>query len=1005
MGSGKRSKAEPPHRGKSAGGKAQTLTPEDGAPAEPDGHTADTLLDRQIVGVVGIAASAGVLESMRALLASLPIDTGLAIVLVPHLDPTHESLLPSLLAQVTSLPIRQAEQGTPLEPDHVYVIPPDALMFLSGGRIALEPRTGRGRTMPADLFFRSLALEMRNQAIGVILSGNGSDGALGVEAIKSEGGFTFAESEQSAQVASMPSVAVSTGCVDLVMTAADIGRELGQLALRMRTTNADELGSGDELQQVFDMLRAAKGVDFTNYRHTTIRRRIMRRMLLNQVHDLGVYLRILKDRPGELEALYQDVLIRVTSFFRDPEVFAVLQEKIFPEILSPKRPVSAPVRVWVPGCATGEEAYSIAMSLVDYMMAHRQNFPIQVFATDISDAALTTARAGTYVENIALDVSPERLRRFFSKVGKSYQMSQSIRDLCIFARQNMTSDPPFSKIDLVSCRNVLIYLSPLLQRKVLPIFHYALKPGGFLLLGTSETTSSAPELFETVDKKQKIFRKILVPSRPILDLPFVAHGGEAARAVKEAQRAEDNDVHLAPREADKLALSRYAPPGVIVNQDMQILEFRGQTGPYLEPAPGAPSHNLLRMAREGLALELRGAVHKAQKSSASVRTGPVEVRVGDETRNVVVEVMPLRMGLREDINRFYLISFEEGAPQAATSRGKAKAKNGPTRASATAGTQAGKLKQELAATREYLQSIIEEMEATNEELQSANEEILSSNEELQSMNEELDTAKEELQSTNEELTTVNEELRARNLELAQVNNDLNNALSSLNIPIIMLGTDLRIRRFTSMAEKVLHLIPSDVGRPLSDIRSKLEEPDLSALVAESIDGMKTVLRSVRDRDGHLYSMRIRPYRTRENKIDGAVVALLDSEEYKTTSEASNEWHDYVDAAHEPVLVLDQALRVLRANGAFLGAFGLSHGAAEGQIVYDLGKDGEWKIPRLKHLLEEELPQTPTLNDYRLEHDFPGVGRKAFSLNIRRVRSVDGTPARIVLAFAERAALP
>ncbi len=1005
MASGKRVTNGQPHASK----RAKAKTPASAPPADADSgapeasrtpETPAPAAEPGLLGVVGIGASAGGLESIRSLLAALPPATGLAIVIVQHLDPVQENLLPELLSRENARPVCQAEQGMPLEPDHIYVIPPNALLFMSGGALTLEPRAGRGRTMPIDLFFRSLAMEMHHRAIAVVLSGNGSDGALGVEAVKADGGFTFAESEGSAQYPSMPSTAVGTGCIDMILSAADIGREIGELAQRMRKGESEEAGGESDLQKIFDLLRAAKGVDFTNYRHTTIRRRILRRMLLQQVESLSDYVQLLKARPTELAALYHDVLIRVTSFFRDAEVFASLKEKIFPELMGPKRPQNAAVRVWVPGCSTGEEAYSIAMSLVEYMGENRLTLPIQIFATDISDAALETARAGTYVENIALDVSPERLRRFFTKVGKGYQISQTIRDLCVFARQNMTSDPPFSKLDLVSCRNVLIYLSPLLQKKVLPIFHYALKPGGFLMLGSSETTGSAPELFEVLDKKSKIFVKTTAAVRPTLDFPLPVHGLETVRISRETQRAEDNEHLLVPREADKLALARYAPPAVIVNQEMQIIEFRGQTGYYLEPASGAPSHNLLRMARGGLALELRAAVHKAQKSGEPTRTGPLEVHSNGTMRTVVVDVMPLRMGLREEPCRFYLISFEEVTDRVTVPAKKGK-KAAPQPPTASETRQVSKLQQELAATREYLQSIIEEMEATNEELQSANEEILSSNEELQSINEELETAKEELQSTNEEITTVNEELRARNAELAQVNNDLNNALSSMSIPIVMLGADLRIRRFTPMAEKVLHLIPSDVGRPLSDIRSKIDEPDLAALVAEAIDGMKTVARIVKDREGHAYSMRIRPYRTADNKIEGAVVAMIEMDYQGRASAVDDGWHDYVDAAHEPILVLDDALQVLRANGSFLNAFGITREAAERKLVFEIGKVGAWNIPSLKHLLEEALPQTPILHDYMLEHEFPGVGRKVFSLNVRRVGASNGAAGRVVLAFAER----
>ena len=1016
MGSGKRGNVGPARTSTTQGEAPQGKVDEDeeAASVTPDGDDGSAgeqtrakprvqadgpLSDGRPFGIVGIGASAGGLSAFASLLDHLPESSGLAFVLVPHLHPEYESHLSSLLSGRSHMPVIEVRQDTTILPDHFYILSPNQTMILSEGKLTLERRAPRGPNMPIDLLLRSLALELQERAIGVVLSGTGSDGTLGLEAIKAEGGFTFAQRADTAPYPEMPLSAARSGAVDLVLPPAEIAHELGQIAKRLRLLSGEPDGQ-DELQKIFSLLRGAKGVDFTNYRHTTIRRRIMRRMVLHKMNRLAEYVALLKERPGELDALYHDVLIRVTSFFRDPEVFDNLKEKVLPLLFTHKRPQNAPVRVWVPGCATGEEAYSLAMCLVEYTMASRQSFPIQIFATDISDGALEKARSGTYVENIALDVSADRLRRFFSRVGKSYQVSQSIRDMCIFARQNLTSDPPFSKLDLVSCRNVLIYLAPLLQKKVLPIFHYALKPGGFLLLGTSETTNNAPDLFEVVDKKHKIFVKTQASSRPSLDFPSLTRDIERPRPNTEAQRSEESDVHLAHREADRLALSRYAPPSVIVNQDLQIVEFRGQTGPFLEPAPGAPSHSLLRMAREGLAVELRAAIHKVQKTGEPFRTGPVEVRSIGGEYTTIIDVTPLRTGLAGLPGRYFLVSFE-AAPAALLPPQKGKKGATRTAAASPAETrQVAKLKQELAANREYLQSVIEEMEATNEELQSANEEVISSNEELQSINEELETAKEELQSTNEELTTLNEELRARNSELALVNNDLHNALSSMTIPVIMVSADLRIRRFTPMAEGVLHLIPSDVGRPLEDIRPKIDTPDLSALVSEAIDGMRMVVRDVQDREGRWYSMRIRPYRTADNKIDGAVMALMDvSEVRRATAELDVSQHSVdalVEATHEPLLVLDKELRVRRANKAFLDTFDVT--AEEGRLVYDLG-NRPWNLPSMRKLLEEALASTTPVENHRIEYECAAGGRKSFLVNARSVRDGGGRAHRLVLAFA------
>ncbi|HVY48947.1 MAG TPA: CheR family methyltransferase, partial [Minicystis sp.] len=588
---------------------------------------------------------------------------------------------------------------------------------------------------------------------------------------------------------------------------------------------------------------------------------------------------LLESRPAEVQALFHDILIKVTHFFRDAEVFEVLKKEVFPAILRRRRAADTPVRVWVPGCATGEEAYSIAIVLLELSSEQRASVPIQIFATDVSEPAIETARAGVYPENIALDVSQERLRRFFVKGAKTYTINKSVRDVCIFAHQNVTRDPPFSRLDLISCRNLLIYLEPTLQKRVMPMFHYALKADGYLLLGASETIGNFTDLFSLVDKKSKLYSKVVNPSRVSPDLSAGSRDMERLVRAAKVPEAAHGAVDM-QKEADRVVMNRYAPPGVIVSADLQILQFRGQTGPYLEPAPGEASLHVLKMAREGLLLDLRAALEKAKRTEEVVRREGLRVKSNGGYRDVNIEVVPLRNPRAENGDkkeRSYLVVFEE-PPRARRPQARAAASRPMSKKAEARRIQ--QLEEELVATKGYLHAIIEEQEATNEELQSANEEILSSNEELQSINEELQTAKEELQSTNEELTTLNEELENRNETLSQVNNDLVNLLGSVNLPILMLSTDLRIRRFTPSAAQVLNLIPSDIGRPIDDIKPKIDVRDLERLVSNVIQTGTVREREVQDRDGRWYSMRVQPYVTLENKIEGAVICLVDIDALK-----------------------------------------------------------------------------------------------------------------------------
>ncbi len=760
--------------------------------------------------------------------------------------------------------------------------------------------------------------------------------------------------------------------------------------------------SDGELSKVFILLRSATGVDFSFYKPPTLKRRIARRMALHKVGSLAHYVRFLRQTPHEVDALYQDLLINVTSFFREPEAFEVLKKNVFPRLLK-DRPAQTPVRVWVPGCSTGEEAYSIAIALLEFLGHKGAGAPVQIFATDVSERAIDEARAGIYPAGIGADVSPARLRRFFAVRDGGFQISKAVRDVCVFARQDVTKDPPFSRLDLISCRNLLIYLGPVLQKRVIPIFHYALKPGGVLLLGGSETIGGFADLFALADSRHKLYARKPAAHRlefaapPQSDLDAAAEPGHPAAPLPTA----GFDYQ---READRILLGKYTPSGVVVNEDLDILQFRGHTGAYLEPASGAASLNLLNMAREGLLLELRAALNDAKRRQAPARRPGVQVKSNGGFREVTLQVIPLRPG-SESRAGCYLVLFEDAAPAAAAlAQGKTpSAKRLRATTPAEPAKRLTQVQQELTATKEYLQSIIADHERTNEELQSANEEILSSNEELQSTNEELETAKEELQSTNEELQTVNDELHTRNNELGQVNNDLVNLLNSVQIPIVILDGDLRIRRFTPLAERVLNLIPTDVGRPLSDLRPNIIVPEFERLIAGVTDTLAPKEVDVQDRDGRWHSLRIRPYKTLENKIDGAILALVDIDTMRRSLAEAREAREFADAIVEtvrhPLLVLDGDLRVKTANRAFYQLFRMRPEETENRFIYNLGK-AQWDIAKLRELLEGILPKSSRFENFEVDAEFPGAGRRKLVLNARRIADEGLKTKSILLAMEE-----
>lgn len=956
--------------------------------------------------VVGVAASAGGLEAFTQLLSHLPTDTGMAFVLIQHLDPNHESLLTEILARSTPLPVREVENGMAVEPNQVYVIPPNTKMILAEGVLQLSPREKVfGRYMPGDAFFTSLATDRGHKAIAIVLSGTDGDGSLGLKAVKAVGGVTFAQCEDTARFDSMPNTAVATGNVDFVLPPAQIAEELANLSRNPLLacplpliTAAEVPEAQDALTTIFALLRLNSGVDFSRYKPTTIDRRIQRRMLLYKLEQLGDYANYLQAHPAEVKALYEEILIHVTSFFRDVDAFEQLKTQVFP-IITQNKSAEYPVRIWVAGCSTGEEVYSIAICLLEFLADKAIQPPIQIFATDISDQAIDKARAGIYAENQMVDVSVERRRRFFySLEGDRYQINKTVRELCVFARQNLGSDPPFSNLDLISCRNVMIYLGESLQKRIIPIFHYSLNPSGFLLLGTSESVGQFSELFTTVEKKYRLYSKKVTATRPVFS--FAPSNHPIARVNDQPPTQEPTEAFDLQKKVDQLIANHYAPTGVVIDDKMQVLQLRGDIDRYLRLAPGVANYNLLNLVRSGLLVEVRAAIYQAQRQDLPVIKNGLRLEE-ERSRTVNLQVIPFKVPIPEE--RRFLVLFEDAPPVSSFSSVELENLPGDLEQEiARLRRELAAVTQERAATQEYLQAVIQEQEHTNQDLKVANEEILSSNEELQSTNEELETAKEEIQATNEELNTTNEELRSRNVELHQVNNDLTNLLGSINIPILMLTNDLRIRRFTPTAQRLFNFIPSDAGRPLSDIRANLNVPNLESLLLEVLETLSAKELDVQTQGGHWYNLRIRPYRTIENQIDGVVMVLFDIDALKrsaTTLEAARNYAEaIVETVQVPLLVLESDFRVSTANRAFYETFQVALPETTRTSLFELG-NGQWNIPGLRSQLEQILSDGVSLQNFEVEHEFERIGRKVMLLNAWKILQAETFP-RVLLAIED-----
>lgn len=853
--------------------------------------------DDRIFPIVGIGASAGGLQAFTQLLSSLPINPGMGFVLFPHLAPKYESHLTEILSRTTKLPIRAVRGGEMVLPDRVYIVPPNREMVIKGGVLRLRAKSGRRN--PIDGFFSSLAKDQGDRAIGVLLSGEGSDGTKGLQAIKAGGGVTFAQDEKTAMHLRMPQSAAQSGCVDFVLSPVEIAKRLGYRRDSAGPCRARIVKPGwpathrdESLKRVLSLLEASKGVEFDLYKKSMLLRRILRRMALRRIVHLESYVGELEKDPVELEALYRDVLISVTSFFREPDTFRVLKSKVYPQFL--KRGLSRPIRIWIPGCAAGQEAYSHAINLIEFLDTRAADIPFQIFATDVNASAIIKARVGLFPKEIQSEMPPGRLRRFFIETADGYQIAPAIRERCVFARQNLVQDPPFSNMDLISCRNLLIYLGPILQEKALRIFHYSLRPGGVLMLGRSETVGDMSEKFSPLDAKRKLYSKRTSSSQTGLDVVVPSRLSETGPVPVGEQgdlAADSLNVDAADHQgglADILP-ARFFPNGVIVNGDLEILQFLGDTTAYLRPMPGKPSLNLRRMASGELLLELRAAIYMAKKSGSMVRKVAAPSRPTARRGRVQFEVIPMTAS-RFHKNHF-LVLFEEAAPAEPDKVGGRQARFGSNNARVV------QLKEDLAVSDEHLKSIIAEQESTNSQLKSANEELLSGNEELQSINEEFETAKEELESTNEELIASNEEVRQGNESLRRTNNDLTNLLANADIPIILLGPDMNIRLLTPAAERELRIPRAEVGRSILRSRLLSHVPELEGMLRKVIRTADVEGRQVRH-NGRWYHLWIRPYRTEVGEAEGTVLALFDIDESKRTERELRWLHARVVSAQE-----------------------------------------------------------------------------------------------------------
>ncbi|WOJ93110.1 chemotaxis protein CheB [Congregibacter variabilis] len=893
------------------------------------GHPTDVA---GVSAVVGIGASAGGLEALEELFRNMPADTGMAFVVVTHLHPGHKTLLPELLAKTTELSVEVASSGLDVKADHIYIGPPGGQLSIEGGKLQrLEKDADHAPKLPINYFLRSLAKDLGERAVCIILSGTGSDGTLGLQEIKAQAGMTMVEDPQSAKHDGMPNSAIATGLVDFVLPPDAMPEQLiryvqAPYLSAPLTSSASPAIDSRALQEIFALLSRHTGHDFSTYKRNTIHRRIARRMNVHQIQSHAQYVRYLQENPNEIDTLFRELLINVTNFFRDPEAWEALAKLV--DDLVKSRPEGSKLRVWVPGCSSGEEVYSIAILLHESMQANQRQLDVQIFGTDLDARAIDKARAGLYPEAMADDLTPERRQKYFSSERGGYRIRKDIRESTIFAVQNVIKDPPFTHVDLVSCRNLLIYLDARIQKKLLPIFHYALEPKGLLFLGSSETIGSFSDLFEPLDQRWKIFRrKHRAQERHGLpDFPLQAAAQESRPGTRAAakQAVRDNTV---PRRIERALLNRFAPASVIVNGRGDIVYVHGRTGAYLEPSEGQPRNNILEMAREGLQIELTEALRQASTESEVVRNS---IHVNTNGTTTVVDLSVVKLSEPEGLRDLLLVSFRPSASK--TVHATDAVTEG--RPDAEGAKRLEQLERALKFMRETHRATLEELETANEELEATNEELQSTNEELQSTNEELETSKEEMQSLNEELTTVNAELQSKVEDLSESSNDMQNLLNSTKIATLFLDNELKIKRFTDRARDLVMLRNEDVGRPISDLASKLQHEDLSADCQNVLKTLVFRETEVNTSDGGVYLMRIMPYRTSTNAIDGLVLTFVDITRLKQVQTDLRHMSKVFRESGDPVIILNLDGAVLDLNDEAERTYGYSR---EGMLGTPLRK--------------------------------------------------------------------
>ncbi len=919
--------------------------------------------------IVGIGASAGGLVALEAFFAHMPdeIASKMCFVVVQHLAPNYKSILGELLATYSSLHVYEAQDGMAISPHSIYVCHPNRDLTIRQGRLHLsESSKPRSMRFPVDVLLRSLAQDQKERSVCIILSGGGSDGTLGLKAVKSEGGVVFVQDPDSAEHKSMPRSAIATGLVDYVLSPEEMPAQLADYVRYAWDSRKDEaVRNGKLLHEIHTLLHAQTGHDFSGYKQSTIARRVERRLIVNQIESLDDYLRYLQQNPLEVESLFHELLVRVTRFFRDPEAFDSLRHGVVPQLFAGKNPAD-PVRVWVPGCSTGEEAYSLAILLAEYLEQVKQPLRVQIFATDIDSRAIDQARQGSYPASIAADISRQRLERFFSRDANSttLRIQKSIREAIVFAEHNVTRDPPFSGLDLISCRNLLIFMERDLQKKALHLFHYALKPGGFLFLGTSETTGAAVDYYSEVDRKWKIYQSngaVRLPTSREL-FPFLD------RRISRTLGPPKFKIGSIREFVESALLERYAPACVAINKSGGIIFIHGRTGKYLEPAPGEGSLNIVQMAREGLKMELAAAIRRAASENELVCCRGLRVREDDVTITVNLTVIPYAEESPDPADPL-LVVFEEVAQSSKDNRHEEAQAADQAAAAAESKPDSDEhimsLERELHNKEKYLQALIEELQSSNEELQSTSEEY-------QSTNEELETSSEELQSVNEELVTVNAELQSKIEELSRSNNDMNNMMSGTGVGTVFIDHQLRIQRFTPQAAQVINLINTDLGRPISHLASNLVGYNrLEEDVQSVLDTLVPKEMEVRTRDELWYLMRILPYRTTDNITEGAVITFVNITQIKRMQQGISRLGVVVRDSNDAVTVQDLDGKILAWNPGAEKLYGWSEAEALGMNIREMVVKGGETLTMIRKLAENEKPE-PLLTE-RLTKDGKSVG--------------------------------